>query len=236
MIPTDHEEIEQLPQALGEVIENNQPLAEHDEIAEVESDSTDEAENSRLWEELHGPITADTGVQIAAAAESLFERVAQPPCEQGIISTRIEVDPYSLQFVDFIDSGGNLEAVTIGVSKPVSKLAQNFRWEYEITYGMRNQFLSRHVLILNHEPKIVIKGPVKRFKHWLARVIRPKNKKDKQVAPKRTGEISYYYHNQTYLLSEGGAQAILEDLKMAGNPAEKDEATPEERQSAEVSV
>ena len=35
----NHEEIEQLPQALGEVIENNQPLAEHDEIAEVESDS-----------------------------------------------------------------------------------------------------------------------------------------------------------------------------------------------------
>ena len=124
---TDHEEIEQSPQTSDEVVENDQPLAEHDETAKIESDSTNEAENSRLWEELHGLITADTGVQIAAAAESLFERVAQPSSEQRIISTEIEVDPYSLQFVDFIDSGENLEAMTIKVSKPVSKLAQDFR-------------------------------------------------------------------------------------------------------------
>ncbi len=40
---------------------------------------------------------------------------------------------------------------TVSISRPLGELAKTARWGYEITYGMQDADLSRHILVLNGE-------------------------------------------------------------------------------------
>ena len=238
--PVDSETDEQLPPVAEQITESDQLTVDDDPTIELETDPVEQEAAFPEQERTPEWMTADTAAQIAATIESIFDRAGEPVDKYGMTGAVVEVDPRALRFVKVLE-GDVWEPdlpVTISVRKPPAQEAEAFRWEYEIVYGMRNQFLARHVLILNHEPKIKPR-PKKRLKSWLGELLQLDNNKDDQVAPQRTGEISYYYGRVAGYgggggLNEEGALAIFEDLKImaSGSSATTEETTPKNGDAA----